>query len=256
MDSYELRLWLLVACLCLFGVGVYLLVLRSRRKEERARVAELAALAERLGGVLEDRSAGALPWSAESSRAMGSQYGSLLKWLGRASAARFDHALEFTRNGWRVRVTEASMEVATSTSTRTARETRIEVATNDLVSLKIKQVYGGGGGGGSVADMPPTVARQEQPLWMQLRLPASVDHAYVAYTSDLAGAAHVFNPDMVELLLARTRRPVLQNLCLDSGIAWTVFEQPIHEVFLLRLVDAIIELLELVPGAKQRVSAA
>ncbi|SMD22892.1 hypothetical protein SAMN05660733_07018 [Lentzea albidocapillata] len=77
----------------------------------------------------------------------------------------------------------------------------MEVATGDLVPLKITQVFGGGLGSRSAGEMPRTVENEDRPLSMQLRLPVSVDHAYVAFTSYLAGAAHVFNPDVVERLL-------------------------------------------------------
>ncbi|WP_330271447.1 hypothetical protein OG205_30650 [Lentzea sp. NBC_00516] len=195
------------------------------------------------------------PWSADLTRAMASQYGTVLKWLGRASGSSFDHALDFSRNGWRVRVSEASMEVASSIGTRTAQETRIEVATAGLVPLKITQAFGGGLGGRWAGEMPRTVESEDRPLWMPLRLPVSVDHAYVAFTSDLVGAAHVFNPDVVAWLLAQTKQHELHNLCLESGIAYTVIDGPILPQFLLRKVDAIIDLLSLVPGSQRGVTA-
>ncbi|MFJ8964452.1 hypothetical protein ACIRG5_34170 [Lentzea sp. NPDC102401] len=237
MHTWEVRLWLFVLCVGVLAAVAYGLVLRGRRKAEHARLVELTEFAESLGGTAADRRTGARPWSADLTRAMASQYGTVLKWLGRASGSSFDYALDFSRNGWRVRVSEASMEVATSTSTRTAQETRIEVATADLVPLKITQSFGGGLGGRWAREMPRTVESEDRPLWMPLRLPVSVDHAYVAFTSDLVGAAHVFNP------------------CLESGIAYTVLDGPIHPRFLSRKVDAIIDLLSLVPGSQRGVTA-
>lgn len=255
MLSWEARLWLFVLCMGVVAGLVYWLVLLSRRKAERARLAELTEFAESLGGTAADGRTGARPWSADLTRAMASEYGTVLGWLRRASGARFDYALDFSRDGWRIRVTEASMEVATSTSTRTAQKTRIEVVTGDLVPLKITQVFGGGLGGRWAGQMPRTVEDEDRPLWMQLRLPASVDHAYVAFTSDFAGAAYVFNPDVVEWLLAQTKQHELHNLCLEAGIAYTVVDGPILPQFLLRKVDAIIGLLSLVPGSQRGVTA-
>lgn len=233
MQSWEVRLWLFVFCVGVLAAVAYGLVLRGRRKAERARLAELTEFAESLGGTAADRRTGARPWSGSS----------------------FDHALDFSRNGWRVRVSEASMEVASSIGTRTAQETRIEVATADLVPLKITQAFGGGLGGRWAGEMPRTVESEDRPLWMPLRLPVSVDHAYVAFTSDLVGAAHVFNPDVVAWLLAQTKQHELHNLCLESGIAYTVIDGPILPRFLLRKVDAIIDLLSLVPGSQRGVTA-
>ncbi|MBM7857973.1 hypothetical protein [Lentzea nigeriaca] len=48
-----------------------------------------------------------------------------------------------------------------------------------------------------------TVARDEDPLWMELKLPAFVDHAFAAFTSDLSEAAGVLNHQFLELFLAR-----------------------------------------------------
>jgi hypothetical protein len=137
MSGFYVKLGLFGLCVAFLVGLVVWLVWRKNRKAARVRAAELSAFASELGGTVTDRQAGARPWSADLTRAMANEHGTFLKWLGRQSEPRFDYALDFARDGWRVRVTEASMEKATSPSTRTAQEVRIEQATADLVPLKI-----------------------------------------------------------------------------------------------------------------------
>ena len=145
------------------------------------------------------------------------------------------------------------MEKATSTSTRTAQEVRIEVATADLVPLKIiRRRYSGGGllAGDPertwAGEPPATVARQQDPLWMELRLPSSADHAFVAFTSDLTAAAGVVNHGFFELFGAELQ---LRDLTFESGIVYTTLDGPILPGVVVRTVDTIIALLDRVPGA-------
>ncbi|MEU0882909.1 hypothetical protein ABZ345_30240 [Lentzea sp. NPDC005914] len=147
------------------------------------------------------------------------------------------------------------MEKATSTGTRTAQEVRVEVATADLVPLKIVRRMHSGSAAQErnwAGEMPATVARHEDPLWMELKLPASVDHAFVAFTSDLAEAAVVLNHQFLELLLAEMQ---LRNLTFESGIAYTTLEGPILPRVVLQTVDSITGLLDRVPGSQRGVTA-
>lgn len=253
-DSYELNLLLLVAFLAAFVALIYALVRRGRKKAERARRAELSEFAASIGGTLVDEGDDTRPWSADFERAMDDEYGTLVKWLGRASGANFDYALDFSRNGWPVRVTEASMELVSSVGTNTSYEMRVEVATADLVALKITQVRGGGLGSRWAGEMPVSVERGDHPLWMPLRLPLSISHAFVAYASDLSEAADFFSVDVVEWLLKQTKQHELPNLCIEAGVAYCVVDGPILPQFVMRKVDAIIDLLSLVPGSQRDVA--
>lgn len=253
MSGFYSRLGLFGLCVAVLVGLVVWLVWRKNRNAARARAAELATFAESLGGTLTDRQAGARPWSADLTRAMASEHGTFLKWLGRQSEPRYDYTLDFSRNGWRVRVTEASMEKATSTSTRTAQEVRIEVATADLVPLKIiRRRYSSGGflAGDPerkwAGEPPATVAREQDPLWMELRLPASVDHGFVAFTSDLSAAAGVLNQGFFELLSAEVE---LRDLTFESGIVYTTLQGPILPNVTVRTVDTIIALVDRIPDA-------
>lgn len=245
MSGFQLKLGLFVLCVAALVGLVMFLVWRNKKKATRARFAELTAFARSLGGTAE---VGGRPWSADLVGAMASEHGTFLKWLGRQSEPRFDHALDFQRGGWGVRVTEASMEKATSTSTRTAQEVRIEVATPPLVPLKIirRRYLGGDQERRWAGEMPVTVARGEDPLWMEVRLPASVDHGYVAFTSDLSEASAVLNRGFFEVLEDEVE---LRDLTFESGLAYTVLEGPIMPKTTVRTVDTIIALLDRIPGA-------
>lgn len=252
MSGFQLKLGLFLLCVAVLVGVVVFLVWRNKKRAAQARFAELTAYAQSLGGTAE---VGQRPWSADLTGAMASEYGTFLKWMGRQSAPRFDYALDFRRDGWGVRVTEASMEAATSTSTTTVQETRIEVATPVLVPLKIiRRRYVGGGLFNNdperkwAGEMPVTVARGENPLWMEVRLPASVDHGYVAFTSDLAEAAGVLNHGVFEVL---DQALELRDLTFEAGVAYTVLTGPIMPKTTVKVVDAIVALLERVPGAQQ-----
>jgi hypothetical protein len=250
-NEFYLRLGLFGLCVGVLVGLVLWLVWRKNRKAERERLDELTAFAERLGGTVTDRRAGARPWSADLARAMADEHGTFLKWLGRQSEPRFDYTLDFQRGRWQVRVSEASMEKATSTSTRTAQEVRIEVATSDLVSLKIVRRRHSGSAAEErnwAGEMPATVARDEDPLWMELKLPASVDHAFIAFTGDLRRAAGVLNQQFLELLLAEMQ---LRNLTFEGGIAYTSMDGPILPKVVLQTVDTITALLDRVPGSQR-----
>ncbi|GGU74145.1 hypothetical protein [Lentzea flava] len=250
-SEFYLRLGLFGLCVGVLVGLVLWLVWRKNRKAERERLDELTAFAESLGGTVTYRRAGARPWSADLTRAMADEHGTFLKWLGRQSEPRFDHVLDFRRGRWQVRVSEASMEKATSTSTRTAQEVRIEVATADLVPLKIVRRRHSGSAAQErnwAGEMPVTVARDDDPLWMELKLPAFVDHEFVAFTSDLPEAAGVLNHQFLELLLDEMQ---LRNLTFESGIAYTVMDGPILPGVVLQTVDSMTALLDRVPGAQR-----
>ncbi|USX49717.1 hypothetical protein [Lentzea sp. HUAS12] len=251
-DGLSVRIALFGVCVVIVVALVVWFVWRKKKREEQARITELTAFADSVGGSVQDRRAGARPWSAEFTRAMASEYGTFFRWLGRQSEGRFDYALDFSRGRWRVRISEASLENATSSSTRTAQETRVEVATTDLVTLKIIRRRHAGSHSqerGWAAEVPVTVSAERDPLWMEIRLPASVDHAFVAFTSDLPEAARVLNHGFLALLLDEVQ---LRTLTFEAGIVHTTLDGPIFPRLALETTDLMVALLERVPGLEPR----
>ncbi|NKE60417.1 hypothetical protein FXN61_27950 [Lentzea sp. PSKA42] len=143
-------------------------------------------------------------------------------------------------------------------NTVTHHEHRIEVATADLVPLKI--VVGRWAEGKRfrkwAAQAPQTVAGQEQPLWMELRLPESADHKHLAFTNDLVEADGVLNAQVVAWLQAHADGELFQHLTFEGGVVYTSAHGQIDGESVLRRVDALVDLLDRMPGARPRHPAA
>jgi hypothetical protein len=157
---------------------------------------------------------GARAWSAELLSPMRDETKGFPGRLGTVSRPRFVLALDVRRGGWSVRVNEASMKKATSTSAATFYEHRIEVAASGLPTMKISRgVYSStsspgrppGSGHLSARDreVPVTVAA-EGGQWHRVALPPGpFDAQFAVFTSDPAAAARALGPEAVEHLLAR-----------------------------------------------------
>jgi hypothetical protein len=255
MEPWKLKLGLLVLILVALFALMFWWRWRADRRTALDHAAELAKFAAGLGGT--DTVAPA--WSADLRRPFAEEHGSALGWLRRASEARFDHALDFQRHGWQVRLTEASIELnsaSTQDKVVTHVEHRIEVATAGLEPLKLASSSWAGGSGAQrwVAEMPRAVATGPQPQWHQLRLPAGLDQAYVAFTADPHRAAAMLTPAVVERLQGESQMGNLRTLTVEAGIAYSVGVGPIDPKVVLQTVDAIVGLLERIPGAQPRSS--
>jgi hypothetical protein len=256
MEQWKLKLGLLVLILVALAALAFWLKSRMDRKQALDHAGELGKFVAGLGGTLTVAPA----WSADLRRPFAQEHGSVLGWLRRASEAQFDHALDFERLGWRVRVTEASIELnsaSTQDKVVTHVEHRIEVATAGLVPLKLVSSSWGGGDGARtwVAKVPQSVASSPQPQWHELRLPAGLDQMYLAATADPHRATAMVTPAVVERLQGESQMGNLRTLTVEAGIAYTVEVGPIEPKAVLQTVDAIIGLLERIPGVQPRSSA-
>ncbi|MDX3658185.1 hypothetical protein PV646_12835 [Streptomyces sp. ID05-26A] len=256
MASWQLKLGLLVLILVALLALMFWWGWRRDRKNALDHAAELAKFAAGLGGTLTQAPA----WSAGLRRPFAEEHGNVLGWLRRASEAQFDHTVDFERHGWRVRVTEASIELnsaSTQDKVVTHVEHRIEVATADLVPLKLAISSLGGGRAARpwVTEAPQTVASSPQPQWHELRLPAGLDQLYLAATADPHRATAMITPAVVERLQGESQMGNLRTLTVEAGIAYTVAVGPIVPKLVLQAVDAIIGVLDRIPGAQQRNSA-
>lgn len=248
MEPWKLKLGLLVLILVALTALVFWLRWRADRKDALDHAASLAEFAASVGGTATDASGNVSAWSAGLLRPFAHEYGDVISWLHRASDGRFDHALEFDRHGWRVRVTEASIELnsaSTPGNVVTHHEHRIEVAASGLVPLKIAAPDRGKWAG----EPPQSLVGSSQP-WQQLRLPAAVQQAYVACTSDPHAAAALFTTAVTDRLLGESRMGDLRPLTFEAGIAYSVAAGQIDPKHLLRQVDAVIGLLERMPGVR------
>ncbi|MFE2750984.1 hypothetical protein ACFXGA_03155 [Actinosynnema sp. NPDC059335] len=254
----------------LFGLG-YWWNRRSNRKEERGHGEALAAFAGSLGGRVVGP-AEAVAWSSQLLPPMKSHTEGFVGRVGTVRPPRFDTALDFRRGRWSVRVSEASMEKANSSSSATIHEYRIEVATSTLVPMKIsRRIHVGlhgrklapdhilAQGGTPVREAPVTVAR-EQRQWLQARLPESLDRDFVLFTTDPIAAARAFNPQVVEWLLGQAGdHPVTAAMPLmltfEAGLVYTTTPQRIDPDRILARVDAMLGLLDrmgVTPGSPPR----
>jgi hypothetical protein len=157
-----------------------------------------------------------------------------------------------------VRVSEASMKKNVSNGTSTFYEHRIEVATAQLAPMKISRRWRTdfrgrplapdhilAQGGGAVHEAPLTV---QQGQWLQARLPAPVDGEFVAFTSGLPSLARALNPQAAEWLVAQAGSlPVL--LTFEAGLLFATMPDRIDPDHLLPMVDAMLGLLDRIPGA-------
>lgn len=231
---------------------------RSDRKEETSHADALAALAGGLGG----RVAGPAEvraWSADLLPPMKSSTEGFAGRLGTVRPPRFETALDFRRGNWAVRVGEASMEKANSTSSATAHEHRIEVATSLVAPMKIGRrilvdfrgrplAPDRAGAAGPAAEAPVTVVH-EQRQWLPAAVPEPVAREFTVFTTDPSAVARAFTPQAVEWLLGQaganpfvSAMPLL--LTFEAGLVFTTSPQRIDPDHVLAKVDAILGLLD------------
>lgn len=258
MGDFYLRISLF---LVLFGAVlglVFWLMRRKERKGNRAQAEALAALAARLGGAV--AAPPAAPWSADLSPPFRTNTQGLVNRVLTVSRPRFETTLDFRRGPWAVRVSEASMKRSVSNGTRTFYEHRIEVATGQLAPMKISRRWAAdflgrplgpdhllAQGGEPVREAPMTVA-QRQEEWLQARLPAPADTEFAVFTSDLRSAARMLSPQAVEWLAEQAGTlPFL--LTFEAGLLYATMTNRIEPGDLLTVVDAMLGLLDRIPGA-------
>ncbi|MGM1059227.1 hypothetical protein [Saccharothrix sp. Mg75] len=236
---------------------------RSNRKEQREHADALTALATTLGGRVVGPDE-ARPWSAELLPPMQSDTEGFIGWLGTVRRPRFETALDFQRGGWSVRVSEASMEKATSDSSNTFYEHRVEVATSLLPAMKIcRRLHVGFGGrplspaqaqaAGPAGEPPVTVVR-DQLDWSQVRLPEPANHEFTVFSTDPAAVSRAFTPQVAEWLvdeagLSPFEGPMPILLTFEAGFAYATSAKRIDPDTITAKVDMIIGLLERM-GAK------
>ncbi|MFD1149672.1 hypothetical protein [Saccharothrix hoggarensis] len=230
---------------------------RGDRKEERAHFDAVAAFARSLGGSVVDPAA-ARPWSAELLEPMRSETDGLVNQLGVASPGSFGTTLDFRRDGWSVRVGEASVEKAADNGTRTAHEHRVEVATAPVTPMKIsRRVHGGTNflgrplapgnieaqGGELVREVPVTVVAAGGGWHRVAFPPGPFDARFAVFTSDPAAVARGFTPEVVEYLLAQAHS-LPSPLHFEAGLVFGTMRERIGPGHTLDTVDAILGLLE------------
>lgn len=254
MEPYKLKLLLvLVGFLAVVGLPLLWLSWRKGKQQALERGEELATFANNVGGTVADAGGHVLPWSVALEPPFLGEHEGAMAMVTVASGPQFVHALEFERNGWAVRVCEATVEVRNLNATDNAStrdEHRIEVATAELVPMKI--VVGRGTERGLLrkwaARMPRTVAEQERPLWMELNLPETAGH--LAFTSDLPQAGEVLNGHVAAWLHAHADGTSFSHLTFEAGVVHSSLGGPIDERSVLRRVDALLDLLDRIPGSR------
>ncbi len=246
-------------------------LLRRRRKNKDARLlAEtLNTVASAVGGTVAGPDA-VTPWSAELRGPMATNVGGFVNSLATARRPRFTGAVDFQRGRWHVRVTEATMKRANSSSAAWIHEHRIEVATAPLAPLKLtRRVHANAMGRpvsttsanalehGWVSEIPTTAAR-DQHDWMQVDLPEELDREFVVFTTDLSSARHVLNPHSIEWLLdLKESSPSLMvrafmALTFESGFVYMTVPKQVDPEELIPTVDAMVGLLDRIPVATPR----
>jgi hypothetical protein len=268
MDSL-LSLWPLVLVYGVFYLLFFLLRRRKKNKDARLLAETLDAVASAVGGTVAGPD-GVTPWSAELRGPMATNVGGFVNSLATARRPRFTGAVDFQRGRWHVRVTEATMKKANSTSAAWIHEHRIEVATARLAPLKLtRRVHANALGRplspksanalehGWVGEIPVTAAR-EQHDWMKVDLPAELDREFTVFTTDLSSARRVLNPQSIEWLLdLKESSPSLMvrsfmALTFESGLVHVTLPKRIDPEELLPAVDAIVGLLDRIPVATPR----
>jgi hypothetical protein len=253
MEPYKWKLLLLLVGIALLFAPLWWWSRRKNRQEALEHEDGLAAFANKVGGTVTDASGDVLPWSAGLAPPFYGEHDGVMGLVSSAGGPQFDYALEFERNGWRVRVCEASVEVRTATTsgnTVTHHEHRIEVLTAVPVPLKI--VVGGGAHRGLIRKWAEKASRavegQERPPWVELQLPELSGH--LAFTSDLVEAAAVVNHQVAAWLQGQADGTLFRQLGFEAGIVYTTADGQIDEESVLRRVDALLDLLDRIPGAR------
>jgi hypothetical protein len=250
-------------------LAFFLLSLHKKNKDARLLAKTLDAVASAAGGTVASPDEVA-PWSAELRGPMATNVGGFANALATARRPRFTGAVDFQRGRWHVRVTEATMKRANSTSAAWIHEHRIEVATARLAPLKLtRHVHANALGRplsrksahalehGWVGEIPVTAAR-EQHDWMKVDLPAELEREFIVFTTDLSSARRVLNPRSIEWLLdLKESSPSLMvrsfmALTFESGLVHMTLPKRIDPEELLPTVDAITGLLDRIPVATPR----
>lgn len=250
--EYLLEMWpLLLGMAVLFGSIVWWQK-SSEKREESKHAKALTALASSLGGTV---TSDAAAWSADLRGPLANDVGGLVNTMGTVRRPRFTTALDFQRGRWHVRVTEAAMKKSTSTSSRWIHEHRIEVATVRLAPLKITRRQHAPENGW-VSEMPATAAH-EQADWMKVDLPEELDREFIVFTSDLSSAPRVLNPQSIEWLRGQTGSVsmavrMFMALTFESGFVYMTTPSRIEPENVVPAVDAIVGLLDRIPGAMPR----
>ncbi|MFI9813558.1 hypothetical protein [Saccharothrix variisporea] len=235
---------LIAVIVALFGL-LYWSMRRKEGKAEREHAGALARFAGTLGGTVAGPG-GARPWSAELLAPLRDETDGLLNRMGIGSRRRYGTALDFPRDGWSVRVSEASVKKATSTSTTTVYEHRIEVAASGLPPMKIsRRVYSSkdSQGGEPAREVPVTVAA-EGGQWHRVAFPPGpLDARFAAFAGDPAAAARALRPEAVEHLLARAHSLPF-TLHVEAGLVFGTVPGRIDPDHVLDAVDAVLDLLD------------
>ncbi|QQQ76368.1 hypothetical protein IOD16_36045 [Saccharothrix sp. 6-C] len=257
MDEYWIRLSPLLAIMAALIGLLFWWRWRSDRKEERAHVDALTALAGTLGGRVVDPAESAA-WSAGLLAPMRGETDGLVNRLGTVSRPRFDTALEFRRGEWSVRVGEASVKKVAQNGTRTDHEHRIEVATSRLAPMRISRRNHGGTnswgrprraddisaqGGELVREVPVTVAA-EGGQWHRVAFPPGpFDAQFAVFTGDPAAVSRLLDPETTEHLLDQAHG-LPSVLHFEAGLVFGTRPGRIGPGHTLDVVDAILGLLD------------
>ncbi|MFC4001576.1 hypothetical protein ACFS2C_00565 [Prauserella oleivorans] len=259
MDAVYLDLALLVLLLA----AVFALIVwwgrHKERKEQREHTEALTALAGQLGGTVSGPD-NATAWSAGLLQPFKNDSEGLLNRLGTARRPRFELALDFVRGPWQVRVTEASMKKNVGNGTRAYHEHRIEVVTGQLTPVKIaRRLHADFLGrplkpghvlteGTKPIEDPPATVAQQRGEWQRLRLPMPADQEFAVFATDMAAAHRMLGKDALEHMVANAGSlpPVFT---FEAGLFYATMLYRISPDTLLTTVDAVLGLLERIPGA-------
>lgn len=257
MNTLETFGPLLAVFAALIGLGAWW-HWRSKRKEEQAYADGLTALANAVGGRVagpEDVTA----WSAGLLPPMKSETDGFSGWIGTVRPPRFETALDFRRGHWSVRLTEASMERANSSSSSVRYEHRVDVATSLVPPMKIsRRIHVDHLGrplrpdrvrdSGAPAEAPVTVA-QEQRQWLRVGLPEPLAKEFTVFATDPAAAARVFTPQVVAWMLEQAGPLPFESvmplmLTFEAGLVYATTRDRIKPDPVLAQVDVILGLLD------------
>lgn len=260
MGGFYLNISLLVLLLAtLLGLGFWWMR-RKEQQEDQAHAQALATVAASVGGVVVG-SEQAAAWSAHLRAPMQQDHDGLLEKLYAVRAPRFETALDFRRGPWALRVTEASMKTNTSNGNRTSYEHRIDVATAPLPAMKLHRrlrtdflgravrpdsVLAQGG----PVRVPPVTVAQQQGQWVQVNLPVPVSTDWVAFGSDPYLASRALTPEALDWL-ARNAGALPWGLTFENGLLYATWPTRIQPGTLPTTVDAILGLLDRIPGARR-----